>query len=874
MQEGSTPNDLGKVIDVNIEDVMKSSFIDYAMSVIVSRALPDVRDGLKPVQRRILYAMNLLGLAHNKGYKKCARIVGEVLGKYHPHGDSSIYEALVRMAQDFSYRHQLVDGHGNFGSIDGDNAAAMRYTEARMSKIAEEMLKDIEKETVDFVPNFDSEEVEPVVLPTMFPNLLANGATGIAVGMATNIPPHNLFEVIGAVRAYLKNKDITTADLMQYIKGPDFPTGGIILGTKEIESYFETGHGKVRVRAKTKTIDLKNGKQAIIVSEIPYMVNKSTLIENIATLISEKKIDGIAELRDESDKQGLRIYIEVKKYVMPQVVESQLFKHTALENTFGVNMIALVNGAPKVLGILEVIRHFVEYRISVIVRRSKYDLAKARDRAHILEGLRIALANIDEVIEIIKKSRDVKEADDNLRAKFLLTEIQSKAILEMRLSKLTGLEIEKLEAEYAELLKVIEYLEAVIASREKQEEIVDEELGYMAEKYKSDRRTEILSGYDGHEIDEEDMVINDDMMVIITHKGYVKRIPVEAYKIQKRGGKGMTTASKDEEDFIEHIFSAKMLTNILVFTDKGKCHWLKVYKIPEASRTSRGRPLSHLIQFEEGERVKTLLTVETFDETKSIVLVTKNGVINKNPLMAYSRPRKNGILAMKVDEGDQLLSAIVTDGTYHIGVATRKGKIIHFTEDRVTTHGRNTRGVKAISLSENDHVVGIIGIAKEDLETLHVLTVTEKGYGKMTSVSQYRQTNRGGKGVANIKITEKSGGVVAVNTATEESQGFVITEQGKIIRTAFKLRASGRVTQGVKFIGLDKDDSVIELIVEDATTTREQEEEFGDEQGADGEYGNDGSEDYSDSFEENGENSENGEDDTSLTDEDDKSENW
>jgi len=809
----TNPEEVSTIININIEDVMQENFIDYAMSVIVSRALPDVRDGLKPVQRRILFAMNELNVVHNKPHKKCARIIGEVLGKYHPHGDSSIYGALVRMAQDFSYRHELIDGHGNFGSIDGDNAAAMRYTEARMSKLSDEMLKDIEKNTVAFAPNFDGEEREPTVLPAGFPNLLLNGSTGIAVGMATNIPPHNLEEVINGAIAYLKNNEITNDELFEIISGPDFPTGALILGNTEIKNYFHTGRGKVRVRAKTHLEELKNGKTAIIVDEIPYMVNKATLIENIAGLINEKKIEGITELRDESDKQGLRIYIEVRRDVFPSVVESQLFKYTSLENTFGVNIIALVNGSPKLLSMKEVLYNFAEFRIEIVVNRSKFDLAKAEKRAHILEGLRIALANIDEVVEIIKKSTDVKNAELSLRSRFELSEVQAKAILEMKLARLTNLEVGKLENEYKQLIEKIAYLKQIISDRGLQEEIVIGELENIRENFSTPRRTEILENYSGN-IDIEDMIINEDMMVILTHKGYIKRLSTDSYKTQRRGGQGMATSHKDEDDFIEYVFAAKMLSHMLIFTDKGKCHWLKVYNAPEGSRVSRGRPIRNYIELADDENIKTILTVDEFSEDKNIVLLTKKGIMNKNSLMDFSRPRKSGILAIKIDEGDELLKTMITDKDYDLGIGTKKGKLIHFTEEAISKHGRNTRGVRAIKIAEGDEVIGLIGMSPEEMEEKNVFTVTEKGYGKMTPLTEYRKTNRGGKGVTNIKIAEKNGEVASIVSANEDDVAFIITEKGKIIKTKLTVRASGRATQGVTLIKPKKGDKVMDIVIE------------------------------------------------------------
>ncbi len=805
-----------KVIEVNIEDIMKDSFLDYAMSVIVARALPDVRDGLKPVQRRILYAMKELGLYHNRPHKKSARIVGEVLGKYHPHGDTAVYDALVRMAQDFSLRYPLIDGHGNFGSIDGDSAAAMRYTEARLSRIAEELLRDIDKDTVDFVPNFDNEEKEPTVLPSVIPNLLINGSTGIAVGMATNIPSHNLGEVIEGIIAYIKNKDITVEELAEIIKGPDFPTGAMILGKQEIIKYFKTGLGRIRLRAKSHIEEKKKGKKAIIVTEIPFMVNKSKLIEDIAKLINEKKIDGITELRDESDKEGLRIYIEVRKDVDPELVLNQLYKHTNMETTFGVNMVALVDGVPKLLNIKEMIYNFVEFRVEVIVRRSKYELKKAEERAHILEGLKIALANIDEVVAIIKGSKDTQEAAQKLIERFLLTQVQAQAILDMRLARLTSLEIEKLEEEYKELLQKIEYLKNLLGSRELQEVVVVEELEEIKKLYSDKRRTEIITDYENKDITIEDTIINEDMMVILTKKGYIKRIPLKTYRFQNRGGRGVNITYSSDDDFVSNIVNAKMLDYLLLFTNRGRVFWVKTYQIPEGSRNARGKLIRNIIKLEQDEEIRTIINLSSFEPEDYLIMVTERGLINKTKVENFSRPRSTGLYAIKINDDDKLLSVIVSKKNSQVLIATRNGKAIRFNQTDVPERNRNTKGVIGIKLDGDDRVIDVLSIPEDKISDSFILTVTENGYGKMSSFEDYRLTSRSAKGVINIKVTEKNGKVVAVKRATPNHIAFIVTKNGNVIKIKLQdVSVLSRNTQGIKLINLQEGDKVTEVLVEE-----------------------------------------------------------
>ena len=799
----------GNILKVNIEEEMKSSYIDYSMSVIVSRALPDVRDGLKPVHRRVLYGMfNDLGLLSNKPYKKSARIVGEVLGKYHPHGDSSVYEAMVRMAQDWSLRYPLIDGQGNFGSIDGDGPAAMRYTEARLAKIAEETLADIEKETVDFQPNFDETLKEPVVLPTKIPLLLINGASGIAVGMATNMPPHNLSETIDALVAYINNKDISIDELINIIKAPDFPTGGIIYGYNGIKEAYLTGKGKIIIRAKWHTETTKAGREQIIVTEIPYNVNKAQLIEKIAELVNNKKIDGISNINDETDREGMRIVIDLKKDASPEIVINNLFKHTQLQNSFNVNNIALVDGRPKLLNLKELIKYFIEHRHEIIIRRTKYDLKKAEERAHILEGLIIASDNIDEVIKIIRSSKSPEEARNRLIERFNLTEIQARAITEMRLRQLTGLEQEKLRTEYAEILEKIKDLKDILANESRRMQIIKDELLNIKKLFGDKRKTEIE--INAEEFNPEDFYENEPMVISISHLGYIKRTPLDEYRVQKRGGVGSKGSSTRDKDFIENIYIAKMHNTILFFTQKGKCYWLKVYNIPEGTKASKGRAIQNILNIDEGDKIKAFFNVKDLNNTeelnKYVVLVTKNGIIKKTPLEAYSRPRLTGINAITIKDNDELLQALLTSDEADILLATHNGKAIRFKNKSVRPIGRTASGVKAITLENNDYVIGAIAIEKNNED---VLVVSEKGYGKRSRIDEYRITNRGGKGIKTMNITEKTGKVVAIKSIKDNDELMIINESGITIRLSVdNLRTMGRNTQGVKLINLKNGDKI------------------------------------------------------------------
>ncbi len=803
-----------------IEDEMKESYLDYSMSVIVSRALPDVRDGLKPVHRRVLFGMRELSMSHNRPYKKSARIVGEVLGKYHPHGDTAVYDTIVRMVQDFSLRYPLVDGQGNFGSVDGDSPAAMRYTEVRMDQISDELLTDIDKNTVNFSRNFDDTLDEPVVLPAKIPNLLINGSTGIAVGMATNIPPHNLNEVIEAVKATIDNPEIGNLELMEFVKGPDFPTAGIIYGTEEIKRAYTTGRGKVRVRARTESEEMKNGRMRIIVSEIPYQVNKLNLLNKIVELIKDKHIEGISDLRDESDRDGMRIVIELKKDIDPDAILNLLYKHTQMQTTFGIILLALVNGQPKVLNLKEIINHFINHRIDVIIRRTQFELDQAERRAHILEGLRIAIDNIDEIIELIKKSKDPIEARDQLMKRFVLSEIQSKAILEMRLQRLTGLERDKIEAEYKELLILIESLKELLASKEKQFQIIKDELNDILSKYADERRTEIVENYE--EISYEDLITEEEMVVTISHGGFVKRFSTQAYRTQHRGGRGVTGASVKDEDFVEHLFVASTHDNILFFTDRGKCHWLKVYMIPQTSKTARGRSIINLINIEQGEKIRAFVTVRDFDQGGYITMATKNGTIKKTDLEKFSRPRKGGIIAINIREEDKLINAKITTGDDGILIVTKNGRSIHFNENDVRSMGRNSTGVKAIKLKGDDKV---ISMAVADEERM-LLTISEHGYGKRTNVTDFRVQRRGGSGIIAMKVTEKTGKLSAAVEVAGDEDIMIITEKGIVIRQKIEqISIIGRNTQGVRMIRLDKNDSVsdIALVVNGDTDSEEDE---------------------------------------------------
>ena len=797
--------DIEKIIHIPIEDEMKESYLDYSMSVIVSRALPDVRDGLKPVHRRVLFGMHELGMQHNKPFKKSARIVGEVLGKYHPHGDMAVYDSIVRMVQDFSLRYPLINGQGNFGSIDGDSPAAMRYTEVRMQRIAEELLADINKNTIDFTRNFDDSLDEPLVLPANLPNLLLNGASGIAVGMATNIPPHNLTEVINAIITVIDNADIEMSDLIQHIKGPDFPTGGIIYGINGIQEAYYTGKGKVIVRAKVDIEEKPNGRSAILVREIPYQVNKLNLINKIVELIKDKKIEGISDLRDESDREGMRIVIELKKDYEPQVLLNYLYKHSQMQTTFSINMLALVNGQPRVLNLKEMIEYFIKHRLEVIVRRTKFDLDAAERRAHILEGLRIAIDNIDEIIELIKSSKDPETAKIRLIERFSLSEIQSQAILDMRLQRLTGLERDKIEQEYQELLITIDNLKSILASEEKQKQIIKNELSEIDKKYADTRRTEIMANID--DITYEDMIVEEDVVITISHKGAIKRFPVSEYRTQNRGGRGVTGAVAKDEDFIEHLFIANTHEYILFFTDRGKCHWLKVYEIPPGGKVSKGRPIINLIDIESGEKIRAFISLKDFEGNRYVIMGTQKGMVKKTHISAFSRPRKSGIIALNIREEDELIEAKLSDGNSNVLFITAAGKSINFHEKDVREMGRTATGVRAIKLRD-DTVIAMV-VAREDYK---ILTISENGYGKHTFIKEFRVQNRGGSGIIAMKITEKTGRLVNALGVIEGEDIMIITEKGVVIRqNTENISIIGRNTQGVKLIRLDIEDKVSDV---------------------------------------------------------------
>ncbi len=800
----STPSE--KILPVNIEDELKSSYIDYSMSVIVARALPDVRDGLKPAHRRILFGMNELALGPTRPFKKSARIVGEVLGKYHPHGDSAVYDTMVRMVQDFSLRYPLVRGQGNFGSVDGDSAAAMRYTEARLAPIAMEMLRDLEKNTVDFTPNFDESLQEPTVLPALLPNLLVNGAGGIAVGMATNIPPHNLGEVVDGLLAMIGNPGISPEELMQHVKAPDFPTGGIIFGYQGVQDAYLTGRGRIIVRARANIETQKNGRENIVVSELPYQVNKANLIEKIADLVKEGKLEGITNIRDESDRDGLRVVIEIKRDGNPEVVLNNLYKHTALQMTFGAIMLALVDGRPKVLTLKEMMKHFLDFRHDVIVRRTRFELDEAERRAHILEGYIIALDNIDEVIETIKKSRDVETARSNLMRKFKLSEIQAKSILDMRLQRLTGLERKKIEDEYKETIQLIARLRGILENTALRWKLISDELTRLKDIFADDRRTEIVYNYADFRI--EDMIAEEDVVVTISHQGFIKRTPVSAYRRQGRGGKGVMGAAAREDDFIEHMFVASTHNYILFFTNTGRCYWLKVFEIPEGGRASRGRAIINMINKQKDESVSAFVTVKDFDDSHYIAMVTSEGTVKKTVLSAYGNPRSTGIIAINLNGGDELVEAKVTDGSNDILLATRNGQAIRFNESDVRDMGRNATGVRGVTLGKGDRVIGAI-IARSNA---HVLVVSDRGYGKRSDVSSYRLTRRGGKGVITMNITEKTGPVIAVKEVTDKDDLVIISAKGMIIRQHVRdLRVMGRNTQGVRLIQLKDGDSIADI---------------------------------------------------------------
>ena len=832
-ENNERPEELNeRIIPINIEDEMKTAYIDYSMSVIVSRALPDVRDGLKPVHRRVLFGMVELGLASNRPYKKSARIVGEVLGKYHPHGDSSVYDTMVRLAQDWSVRYPFVDGQGNFGSIDGDPPAAMRYTEARLRKIAEEMMTDIDKETVDFRPNFDESLKEPTVLPSKIPSLLVNGAAGIAVGMATNMAPHNLTEVCEAIAQYIDNHDITVEELMNSIKGPDFPTGGTIYGVEGIKDAYETGRGRVVMRGKAEIEVTKTGKELIVVTEVPYQVSPPQIIVKAVDLVQEKVIDGISAVRDESGRQGMRIVFELKRDAIPNVVLNQLFKYTPLQSSFSINNIALVKGRPEMLNLKDLIKHYVEHRHEIVVRRTEYLLKEARKRIHILEGLIIALDNLDAVIALIRKSKTPDEAKSGLMNDFGLSEIQSKAILDMRLQRLTGLEIDKIRAEYEEVLREIKEYEEILSDKSMRMGIIKSEILEIAEKYGDERRTNIE--FNAEEINIEDLIPNEEVVITISHKGYIKRTLLTEYREQNRGGRGLKGVSHRDEDFVEHLFVASTHNYLLLFTEQGRCFWLKVYEIPEGAKATKGRPIQNLINIPSDDTIKAYLNIKDLKdpeylENNFIVMVTKNGVIKKTSIEAYSRPRSNGINAITIREGDELLQARVTDGNSDIIIAKRQGKAIRFNESKVRAMGRTAAGVRGVTLEgEEDEVIGMICVNTE-VSASNILVVSENGYGKRSNIDDYRITGRGGKGVKTISITEKTGHLVGIMDVTDEDGLMIICRSGMTIRMAIdSLRVMGRATQGVKLINLKKNDTIASI----AKTPRNDEEE--EQEGAEG----------------------------------------
>lgn len=799
-----------RIILINIEDEMRSAYIDYSMSVIVSRALPDVRDGLKPVHRRVLYGMLDLGVLSNRPYKKSARIVGEVLGKYHPHGDSSVYDTMVRMAQDWSLRYPLVDGQGNFGSVDGDSPAAMRYTEARLRKIAEEMLSDLDKDTVDFRPNFDESLKEPEVLPARIPNLLVNGSSGIAVGMATNMPPHNLTEVIDGTIAYIDNKEIDIEGLLQYIKAPDFPTGGIIYGYDGVRQAFDTGRGRVVMRAKTAFEEIREGKEAIIVTEIPYQVNKADMIKKTADLVNDKKIEGISDIRDESDRNGMRIVYELRRDAIPNVVLNKLFKNTSLQTSFSVNNIALVNGKPEALNVKDMIVHFVDHRHEVVVRRTQYELKKAEERAHILEGLLIALDNLDEVIALIRSSQTPEEARTGLMERFELSELQARAILDMRLQKLTGLERNKIKEEHAELMKLIDKLRNILANESIRMDIIKEELIEIKNKYGDERRTQIE--YASADFRIEDMISNEKVVITISHLGYMKRTSLAEYKLQNRGGTGSRGSKTRDKDFLEHMFVANNHNYLLIFTEKGKCFWMRVFEVPEGSKTAKGRAIQNLVNIGLDDKVLAYINVKDLKDQEYInnnylVMCTQKGVIKKTTLEAYSRPRQNGINAISIREGDQLLEAKLTSGNDEIVMAVKSGRAIRFNESKVRPMGRNAAGVRGIRLKNaSDEVIGMECVS--DVET-DILVVSENGYGKRSKLEDYRITNRGGKGVKTLTITEKTGNLIAIKNVHNDNELMIINEAGVVIRLDMSnLRTMGRATQGVRLINLKSNDKI------------------------------------------------------------------
>jgi DNA gyrase subunit A len=821
-----------RIVPVNIENQMKSAYIDYSMSVIVARALPDVRDGLKPVHRRVLFGMYELGVSSSRSYKKSARIVGEVLGKYHPHGDTSVYDAMVRMAQEWSLRYPLVDGQGNFGSMDGDNPAAMRYTEARMQKIAEEMVADIEKDTVDFQLNFDDTLEEPTVMPARIPNLLLNGASGIAVGMATNMAPHSLKEVVDGIIAYIDNHDITIPELMQFIKAPDFPTGGVIYGCDGVKDAFETGRGRIVIRAESTIETDEHGREAIIVSSIPYQVNKSEMIKKTTELVNDKKIEGITEIRDESDRHGVRIVYEIRKDAITNVVLNKLYQYTQLQNSFNVNNIALVKGRPQTLHLKDLIRYFVEHRHVVVMRRTKFELAEAEKKAHILEGLMIALDNLDAVINLIRASKTPEEAKSGLMATFSLTEIQAKAILDLRLQRLTGLERDKIKGEYEELLKLIAFLKNILENEELRMKIIKDELLEIREKYGDERRSRIIENASDFRI--EDTIADESVVITISHLGYIKRTALSEYRVQNRGGKGMKGSEVRDEDFLEHLFVATNHNYLLLFTEKGKCFWMRAFEVPEGTKASKGRAIQNLLSIDPDDKVRAYINVkdlkdEEYTTTNFIILATQRGTIKKTSLAAYSRPRLNGINAITIHEGDQLLEAKLTHGEDEVVMALKSGRAIRFNEKTVRPMGRNAAGVRGIRLSSaDDEVVGMICLPKE--KKMEILVVSENGYGKRSDIDDYRVTNRGGKGVKTLNITEKTGALIAIKGVTDNDDLMIINRSGIIIRMAVSnLRVMGRATQGVRLIKINEGDAIA------AVTKVDVEEEGTDLEGGNGE---------------------------------------
>ena len=796
-----------KVLERLIEDEMRESFIDYSMSVIVQRALPDVRDGLKPVHRRIMYAMSGLGLTPGRAYKKCATVVGEVLGKYHPHGDSAVYDALVRMVQDFSLRYPLVDGQGNFGSIDGDRAAAYRYTEARMTPPAVEMLEDIDKDTVSFAPNFDARLEEPTVLPAKIPNLLVNGSSGIAVGMATNIPPHNLREIVAATKALIEDKETSDQDLFEIVKGPDFPTGGFICGTDGIEAAYKEGRGRILMRARTEIEESDTGSESIIVTEIPFMVNKSRLIEQTAQLVRDKKIFEIRDIRDESDRDGLRIVIELKRDTIPAIVLNKLYKHTQMQSSFGANMLALVDGEPRVLSLRKILEHFIDHRHTVVVRRTTFDLNKAEEREHVLEGLKIAVDNIDKVIKIIRGSADSAKASEALQKSFKLSERQAKAILDMRLSRLTGLEMEKLNTELREVQEKIKGLRKILDDRGLRMEIISDELSYVAEKYGDDRRSEIIGG--AGSLVEEDLIADEEMVITFSHQGYLKRTEIDTYRAQRRGGRGLKGMGTKDEDWVEHVFLASAHQYLMIFTRSGKCHWLKVWQIPSAKRHSRGKSIVNLLNIDPNDEIASVVPVREFSEDRYLMFCTRGGKTKKTPLAAYGNVRSVGLNAITISDGDELMDVRITGGSNEVILATRNGKAIRFNETRVRSMGRTAAGVLGVGLDKGDKVVGMVVVESEDAT---LLVVSEGGMGKRTDIDAYRLTNRGGKGVINLKTNKRTGKVVAIKSVAPQDQLMFITRNGVINRQPVdQIGVIGRATQGVRLVNLDDGDVVMDV---------------------------------------------------------------